>query len=453
MGLFWPFSRGDDNSPDSFERILSKLASQIQTQTAKLTSLRQRSRRFKGLFTLYGVIGYILYVVVIVLVVGWKEVGPVELSGATGGPVWYGALPCFTENCTNSTPLSSIWSVRKLFDLYYNYRIGNAEGALEELQTKQKDTIEKLKAATKYSTTQSIIEKYGGGSSPGPSSAADTDKKQQQQPGTPQGGSVNQQLRQRLQGQSGPHGPPQVAGPTAPATPQQIQQQLVQQQMMAQQRPGLPSPAQMQHQLHTGAKPGMPEISGRPNPNAPLLNLPQTQPSSQQLIQPEEVTSPKWYDRLLDVIVGEDETSAKNRYALICSNCRMVNGLAPPGTTSLADMEGWGCARCGTWNGSPPGQRRYAGSEREARRLTPDILDGGKKAKGRRASRSPSPNPENVRTTGGKAKKEQELQSSSEEEEDDTLEKEVKLEGDSGDEEVPKVSQPKTKRGKGREKA
>lgn len=361
------------------------------------------------------------------------------------------ALTCFTGNCTNSTSLSSIWSIRKLFDLYYNYRIGNAEGALEELQTKQNDTIEKLKAATKFSTTQSIIEKYGRGSSSGPPSPADIDKKQQQRPGAPQGGSVNQQLRQRPQGQSGLQGPAQVASPIAPSTTQQIQQQLIQQQMMAQQRAGLPSPAQMQFQPHPGIKPDTPEISSRPSPNAPLPNLPQTQPSSQQLIQPEEATTPKWYDRLLDVIVGEDETSAKNRYALICGNCRMVNGLAPPGTTSLEDMEGWGCARCGTWNGSPPGQKRCAKSEGGTRRLTPDILDGGK-TKGRRATRSPSPNPENARTTRSKARKEQELHSSSDEE-DDTLEREVKLEGGSSDEEILEASQPKTKGGKANQKA
>jgi hypothetical protein len=29
----------------------------------------------------------------------------------------------------------------------------------------------------------------------------------------------------------------------------------------------------------------------------------------------------------------------------------MVNGLAPPGTRSLDEMEEWGCARCGTMNG------------------------------------------------------------------------------------------------------
>lgn len=49
--------------------------------------------------------------------------------------------------------------------------------------------------------------------------------------------------------------------------------------------------------------------------------------------------------------MGEDETSPKNRVALICSNCRLVNGQAPPGTKSLADLGKWRCFGCGGWNG------------------------------------------------------------------------------------------------------
>lgn len=67
---------------------------------------------------------------------------------------------------------------------------------------------------------------------------------------------------------------------------------------------------------------------------------------------PEEPRQPQWYDRFLDVLLGEDEMSAKNRYALICSNCRQVNGLAPPGTTNIEDVR-YICGRCGAENGKP----------------------------------------------------------------------------------------------------
>lgn len=49
--------------------------------------------------------------------------------------------------------------------------------------------------------------------------------------------------------------------------------------------------------------------------------------------------------------MGEDETSPKNRIALICQNCRLVNGQAPPGTKSPADLGKWRCSGCGAWNG------------------------------------------------------------------------------------------------------
>jgi hypothetical protein len=58
-----------------------------------------------------------------------------------------------------------------------------------------------------------------------------------------------------------------------------------------------------------------------------------------------------WYDRVLDLLLGEDETSPKNRIILICQNCRLVNGQVPPGTKSLAELGKWKCFGCGEMNG------------------------------------------------------------------------------------------------------
>jgi hypothetical protein len=58
-----------------------------------------------------------------------------------------------------------------------------------------------------------------------------------------------------------------------------------------------------------------------------------------------------WYDRVLDLLLGEDETSPKNRLVLICQNCRLVNGQAPPGTKTLSDLGKWRCFGCGSING------------------------------------------------------------------------------------------------------
>ncbi|KAJ8103801.1 hypothetical protein POJ06DRAFT_242825 [Lipomyces tetrasporus] len=63
---------------------------------------------------------------------------------------------------------------------------------------------------------------------------------------------------------------------------------------------------------------------------------------------PQAPESPRWYDRILDVLVGEDETSPRNRYALICLRCGTHNGLAPPGQTP--DSVSYRCPVCGEWN-------------------------------------------------------------------------------------------------------
>lgn len=58
-----------------------------------------------------------------------------------------------------------------------------------------------------------------------------------------------------------------------------------------------------------------------------------------------------WYDRIMDLLLGEDETASKNRIVLICKQCRLVNGQAPPGTNSLAELGMWKCMACGAMNG------------------------------------------------------------------------------------------------------
>jgi len=67
---------------------------------------------------------------------------------------------------------------------------------------------------------------------------------------------------------------------------------------------------------------------------------------------------PKWYDRIMDVVLGEDETQAKNRMALICESCRLVNGQAPPGARTPEDVGRWRCSSCHAWNGVDSEEKR-----------------------------------------------------------------------------------------------
>lgn len=50
-------------------------------------------------------------------------------------------------------------------------------------------------------------------------------------------------------------------------------------------------------------------------------------------------------------MLGDDETQPKNRIALLCGNCRLVNGQAPPGVKTPEELGRWRCGSCGAWNG------------------------------------------------------------------------------------------------------
>ncbi|KAF8473130.1 hypothetical protein BDZ91DRAFT_714042 [Kalaharituber pfeilii] len=375
MVFFWPFGRRDDNSPDSFERVLAKLTNQIQSRTSKLNSLRIQSRRYKALWTLYTIIAWMFYMIVLVLVIGWHALGVKEIGGAVGGPI-------------------AIYLVRKLLVLIYDRRIASVEQSLAALITERDDTIEKLKTATKFYSTQSLLEKYGGGSEmtedgrggmySRKSSMAGLEGLQQHQ------GAQSLRLRQ-VNGAGSIRGklPQHLMPPALNQGPQQQQHQPQQQQppqtsqqqqkaSSASPEPESLSPQQLQVQeqlrqqqaLRPISLPGQQIPSAQasptrttfsipphpPAPSAPILQAPAASSTFApgEYLEPETApagSSHRWYDRLLDILIGEDETAAKARYALICSNCRMVNGLAPPGTKSLDEIGRWGCARCGTMNG------------------------------------------------------------------------------------------------------
>ena len=95
-----------------------------------------------------------------------------------------------------------------------------------------------------------------------------------------------------------------------------------------------PSPPWQQHRRQTG---GSAEFAPNAFPTAP-----QYAPADD---------GPRWYDKFMDLLLGEDETLPGKRMALICSNCRLVNGQAPPGMQRLEDIGKWRCMGCGTMNG------------------------------------------------------------------------------------------------------
>lgn len=218
--------------------------------------------------------------------------------------------------------LRSIYLVRYALTSYFDYRISNTDAYIAKLNKERDATINRLKEATKYNSTQQLLEKYGA--SP----------KQQ----TPQTTPNNKK------GQ-GPQKPPQPQGPrTGIAPPPTANIQRPQNQS---QNPSTPQRAPTVPVSPQGpAQPPSPSAEFAPNAFGPVDITKQYSSAPAT-----SFTQSHWYDRILDALLGEDETQPKNRLALICSECRLVNGQAPPGARTIEDIGKWRCGGCKAWNG------------------------------------------------------------------------------------------------------
>ncbi|KAL3417136.1 hypothetical protein PVAG01_11136 [Phlyctema vagabunda] len=295
---------GNDNSPASFERTLSALATKITNSQQQLDVLRQRGRRLKALWTLYTSFAYLLCFVLLFLVVGWQNWTYVEITVVAFSPIF-------------------IYGVRTTITIYYNYRIDSVTTRLEERQAERAKTIDKLKAATKYNSTQELLEKYGEA----PAKKAAPKPKKENTPSKAPRNAQRQPSRTNM-------GPPATANiprihdnpPSQPSTPQPIP---------VASPPVIPS-SPITPRLQSGSAEFAPNAFSAPP----------------QYAHGSELSSEgRWYDRVLDLLMGEDETLPKNRMVLICEHCKLVNGQAPPGTRRPQDLGKWRCFGCGGWNG------------------------------------------------------------------------------------------------------
>ncbi|ESZ93073.1 hypothetical protein SBOR_6548 [Sclerotinia borealis F-4128] len=308
MVSFWPWKR-EDNSPASFEKTLSALAEKILRSQSKLDSRRLRGRRVKALWTLYSSFAYLVVFVIALLVIGWKNLTVLEYIGLAGSPL-------------------IIYLIRSGITKYYEYRVESIAHRLEEQQVERIKTIDKLKAATRYNSTQELLEKYGG-APPKPAAPKRTPSVKK----TPK----NKDAQPQRTGM----GPPATANiprpnqiPSQPSTPQPL---------------GSRTPPSF---IVPSPSPIAPRSEVDPAEFAPnAFSGPSQYAQGQYAQNGEFVPEGHWYDRVLDLLLGEDETHPKNRVALICKSCRLVNGQAPPGTKTLADLGKWRCFGCRTLNG------------------------------------------------------------------------------------------------------
>ncbi|PLB44913.1 hypothetical protein P170DRAFT_479453 [Aspergillus steynii IBT 23096] len=353
MVSLWPF-KGEDNSPASFEKALSTLSTKITQTTSRLDTHRQNARRFKALWTLYTTFAYLLYSIILALVLGWENWGVKEYSAVAGGPVL-------------------IYAVRAAASKYFDYRIGKSQRYLDDLQKQRDETIEKLKVATKYNSTQQLLEKYAG-ESPTPQRANKSGDEKRKPDAKRKPANPSPPIQR-----TGLAPPPtaNIPRPTPPQSPQPA-----------------PSP---DLQLPPSPYAGSP--LQQPAANTPQPQSPQPPPSGFDEpgfapnafpSAPQYVEQSHWYDRLLDVLLGEDETQPKNRLALICTTCRLVNGQAPPGIKTLEELGRWRCGSCGSWNGEesetkkvlagirkPAAERSWAKADPETNSSIGDATDEG----------------------------------------------------------------------------
>lgn len=267
----------------------------------------------------------------LVLVVGWRKMGPLEWTGMASGPVL-------------------ITLARSVTTAFFDYRIERLSSRLKDQQSDRAKTIQKLKEATKYDSTLELLEKYGG-----------SENRQRK----------GKKIAEEDEGEAdkggharGKHaGTPQRTNMPPPPTAN-IQRPPVS-------GPGTPQPKPHgQSGTPSQARPMQPEtdVSAEFAPNAFDGKAPSPPPAFMQY-PPAAMAPPAeshWYDRILDTLLGEDETAAKNRIVLICSQCRLVNGQAPPGTKTLSELGVWKCMACGAANGEMD----------EGKRIVREVLEG-----------------------------------------------------------------------------
>ena len=222
-----------------------------------------------------------------------------------------------------------IYAVRLGLTTYYSYRTSTVQSNLDVLQKQREATIDKLKTATKYNTTQELLKKYGGTPTP---------------KGRPQGSSTPKPSPNSaaLKGGRTAGVPP----PTANIPGRNLStsfQSTPERSGVALQRP-LGGNSSLSPTSSTLPRQQLSTFSDESADFAPNAFS-----SSPQYVQPDQGS--RWYDRIMDVLLGEDEMLPKNRLALICSHCRLVNGQASPGVKRLEDVGKWRCSGCGIMNG------------------------------------------------------------------------------------------------------
>ena len=338
MHSLWPFA-SDNISPASYEKALSKLSAQITTTTVTLDKFRTRAHRSKTFWTLWSTLAYLVYTSILVLVLGPQQWNGPHYAGLAGAPI-------------------AIYGIRKLVEGFWGWNVERQSTKLDRLIAERDEKIGQLKKVTKYDTTQELLNKYGGNlaqRTPSTRAKQGSSKVRQKRNSSPARTRSPQQQPQHMP-RTGLVPPPtaNIPGRQLPSKPlQHSPHSLISDESRARSvsNPSPianPDPREKPFHLpnNAGYLPDEPGFAPNafPAPPRPPLSRSSSAAYSQE---PQH----KWYDRILDVMLGEDENLAKNRLVLLCNSCRLVNGQAPAGVKRIEEIGRWRCGSCGAWNG------------------------------------------------------------------------------------------------------
>ncbi|KAG5358879.1 Protein lunapark [Yarrowia sp. E02] len=305
LGLF---KRSDPSA--NYEKELQVLQTKLAETEKRLLARRLRLRRTKGLFTLYSLVIYIVYVGIVVA----KNHMSRELLLA-GNRLTLGVL----------LGPPAIYIVRYMIQAVLGRFVSFDEDRIKYLRQQQEGKLEELKQKTGFYSTKAIVDRY------------EPKKKEAKKP-------VQQQPKQNAATNNRQGVPPPTANvprnipPTAnvprniPPTANVPVVKGPDSGPAGASVPSIPKPVPVSEEEVLAAKKSLDKAGAS---SAPVS----TGPYQRQ-----------WFDRVLDLLVGEDESAAQNRQALICSKCFTHNGLAPFGKTA-AEIR-YKCPSCGEWNGN-----------------------------------------------------------------------------------------------------
>ncbi|KFH70482.1 hypothetical protein MVEG_03332 [Podila verticillata NRRL 6337] len=299
-------SRLRQNNDSDYEKILSDLDNNIRKAEIRLSAITLREKRLLSLWLLYSILAWFGYIGVFGLYLH-DELYDDTQSWALAFSVILLGLPV-------------IFTGQAVISRWYKRKKSNEESQLSILRADQRLKVEELKKKTAYYSTKTLLERYDPSSQRAgrPMSTGQDGKPLNM----PQPGQQRPQQGHQL-GDSGlRHRGAVAVGPGGPMS-------------------GL-GQGQGQGQGPMGSLPHGPGSS----PRGPQLVMPQNQ-SHNQYHHPQQPTERHWYDKIVDVIVGDEGPESK--YALICSKCYVHNGLVLP--QEIDDIQ-FACKNCNYLNPS-----------------------------------------------------------------------------------------------------